>query len=54
MSYDIGLDDFDIPTGIKKDQIEREPKYVAEVERFLNWAEEQMISLFFQNTSMSH
>ena len=42
MSYDIGLDDFDIPTGIKKDQIEREPKYVAEVERFLNWAEEQI------------
>ena len=42
MSYDIGLNDFKIPVGINKRQIESEPKYVAEVERFLNWAEEQI------------
>ena len=42
MSYDIGLSEFNIPVGIKKKQIESNPRYVSEVERFLEWAEEQI------------
>ena len=45
MSFDIGLSDFDIPSGLNKSVLESDPKYTEEIERFLNWAEEN-IDLF--------
>ncbi|KAI6656899.1 hypothetical protein LOD99_16201 [Oopsacas minuta] len=42
MSFDLGLSDFDIPRGITRSEIENEPIYLAEVERFLNWMESEI------------
>ncbi|KAI6647358.1 Galactose-3-O-sulfotransferase 2 [Oopsacas minuta] len=42
MSYDIGLDDFDIPKGVKKSYLISKPKYIKEIDRFLNWTEENI------------
>ena len=42
MSYDIGLSEFDIPFGILRSEIINTPKYLAEVERFLVWAESEI------------
>ena len=42
MSNDIGLNDFNIPSGLKKSALESNPKYTEEIERFLNWAEENV------------
>ena len=42
MSYIIGLNDFNIPSGMKKSALESDLKYTKEIERFLNWAEENI------------
>ncbi|KAI6647354.1 Galactosylceramide sulfotransferase-like [Oopsacas minuta] len=42
MSYDIGLDDFDIPNGVSKSYLKSQPKYIKEIDRFLNWTEENI------------
>ena len=42
MSCDIGLREFDIPSGIQRSEILNTPKYLAEVERFLVWAESEI------------
>ena len=42
MSIDIGLSEFDIPVGIQRTEILNTPKYLSEVERFLEWAESEI------------
>ncbi|KAI6647355.1 Galactosylceramide sulfotransferase-like [Oopsacas minuta] len=42
MSSVIGLDDFDIPKGSKKSYLISKPKYIKEIDRFLNWTEENI------------
>ena len=42
MSYEIGLKDFNIPSGLKKSSLESDLKYTEEVERFLNWTEDNV------------
>ncbi|KAI6647357.1 hypothetical protein LOD99_12353 [Oopsacas minuta] len=42
MSSVIGLDDFDIPKGSKKSYLISTPKYIKEIDRFLNWTEENI------------
>ncbi|KAI6660581.1 Galactosylceramide sulfotransferase [Oopsacas minuta] len=42
MSYDIGLDDFDIPNGVNKSYLKSRPELMKEIDRFLNWTEENI------------
>ena len=42
MSYVIGLNDFNIPSGLKKSSLENDLKYTKEIERFLNWTEDNI------------
>ena len=42
MSYEIGLKDFNIPSGLKKSSLESDLKYTEEIERFLNWTEDNV------------
>ena len=42
MSYVIGLNDFNIPSGMKKSALKSDLKYTKEIERFLNWTEENI------------
>ncbi|KAI6647356.1 hypothetical protein LOD99_12352 [Oopsacas minuta] len=42
MSYDLGLSLFNIPKGVKKSYLTSQSRFVKEIDRFLNWTEENI------------
>ena len=42
MSYDIGLSEFNLPNNVMRSDYESNPVHMEEIERFLNWTEENI------------
>ena len=42
MSYDIGLNEFNLPKNVKKSDFESKSVYMKEIDRFLNWTEDNI------------